>query len=368
MKVEYNYLSQQFENLEPYFEDLRKWVPTGEYTLGPYVEAFEKKAADYLGASHVISTNTGTDALILAFKAIDLKAGDEVITVANTFYATAGAIVAAGGKPVFVDCDNRYLIDVSQIESKITKKTKAIVPVHWTGAPADMKEIVSIARKYSLKVVEDACPSLGAQMDGKYCGTFGDIGCFSFHPLKQLNVWGDGGMVVTDNSEIADFLRLYRNHGLVDRDHIAMWGVNKRLQPFQAIIASRVLDTMEEALRLRVRNAARLDEGLKDLKSFVTLPPRPKNTREAFQVYMIRCQDRDRLLAHLIQEGIEAKVHYPIPLHLQKPAREMGYKEGDFPMAERQARELITLPAHQYVTLEQIHYTIEKIKEYYSHL
>jgi aminotransferase EvaB len=368
MQVKYSYLPEQFSDFESMIPELREFVASGEFTLGPYVDKFEKKFANYIGVKHVISTNNGTDALILSLKAVGVKPGDEVITVANTFVATAGAIVACGAIPVFVDCDARYSIDVSKIEAAITSKTKAILPVHWAGAPADMDEILKIADRHKLSVVEDACPSVGASINGKSVGTFGHVNAFSMHPLKPLNVWGDGGMVVTNDDTYADWLRLYRNHGLKDRDHVEIWGVNNRLQPFQAIVGCRVLDTMSTIIDVRNSHARRLDSGLKDLKDFVTVPERPSHMREVYQLYLCTVKKRDALLKFLIDAGIEAKIHYPIPLHLQNASKLFGYKKGDFPVAEKQAGEIITLPSHQHLTSEQIDFIINRIHAFYLDL
>jgi dTDP-3-amino-2,3,6-trideoxy-4-keto-D-glucose/dTDP-3-amino-3,4,6-trideoxy-alpha-D-glucose/dTDP-2,6-dideoxy-D-kanosamine transaminase len=366
MRVNYPYLHQQFADVDHIFDEVRELVSAGEFTLGPYVEKFEKKFGDYIGVKHVISTNTGTDALILALKACGVKSGDEVITVANTFYATAGAIVAAGAKPVFVDCDKRMQIDVAKIESAITEKTKAIVPVHWMGAPADMEALMEIAKQCRLEVVEDACPAVGAEINGKRCGTFGKASGFSFHPLKPLNVWGDGGAIVTNDDRVADFLRLYRNHGMTDRDHIELWGINSRLQPIQAVVATRVLDTVDHSNSVRIHNANLLDEGLADLSEFIELPERQAKYKDVYQLYVVRVQRRDELLGFLRSRDIECCVHYPVPLHLQKAAKSLGYKRGDFPECEMQAEEIITLPAHQYISEDQIAYILENIRKFYN--
>ncbi|MEW6055585.1 MAG: DegT/DnrJ/EryC1/StrS family aminotransferase [Bdellovibrionota bacterium] len=365
MQVKYSYLAEQFADTEAYFRDLRELVASGEFTLGPYVEAFERDFAKYVGAKHAIGMNTGTDALILALKSLGIGAGDEVITVANTFYATVGAIVATGARPVFVDSDDRYSIDVTQIENKITSRTKAILPVHWAGAPAEMDAILNIADKHGVYVVEDACPSVGARIDGKHVGTFGDVNAFSMHPLKPLNVWGDGGIIVTDDDKINDWIRLYRNHGMVDRDHIEIWGINNRLQPVQAVVARRVLPQVQDLTERRIRNAQQLDRELKGLAEFVRVPARPKNMREVYQLYIVSVKRRDELLKHLQSKGIEARVHYPLPLHLQKAAEGLGYKKGDFPRAEQQANEIITLPAHQHVSSEQISYIVDEMRSFY---
>lgn len=368
VKVKYAYLDEQFSDFDSFLPHLRELVASGEFTLGPYVDRFEKKFASYIGCKHVIGTNTGTDALILALQACGVGPGDEVITVANTFYATAGAIVAAGAKPVFVDSDDRYQIDVKKIESAITPKTKVILPVHWAGCPAEMDKVLQIAKTHRLKVVEDACPAAGASIQGQRVGTFGDVNGFSMHPLKPLNVWGDGGMVTTNNDEANDWLRLYHNHGLVDREHIDFWGVNKRLQPIQAMVATRVLDTIEDSNEKRIRNARLLDQGLTQgrLREFVTVPPRLTGYREVYQLYLVSVQKRDEFVKYMVNEGIEVKVHYPIPLHLQKAADNLGYKKGDFPVAEKQADEVVTLPAHQFITPEQIEFIVNRMESFYG--
>lgn len=366
MRVPYNYLPDQYRNIDPYLEDIRELVRSTEFTLGPYVDKFERRFADYIGIKHVISTNNGTDALILCLKALGVGVGDEVITVANTFYATAGAIVAVGARPVFVDCDDRYQIDVNLVEDAISPKTRAILPVHWGGCSPDMNALLEISRRRGIPLVEDACPAVGAKVDGRFAGTFGRINAFSMHPLKPLNVWGDGGMVATDDDELAAYLRIYRNHGMTDRNTIEMWGINARLQPLQAIVGMRQLDIMEEIIQARIENARLLDAGLAPLKDSVSLPHRPSGNREAYQLYLACCKKRNQLLAYLIEHEVEAKVHYPVPLHLQKPGRELGYKVGDFPNAERQAQEIITIPSHQHLSEEQIRFAIEMISTFYA--
>lgn len=366
MQVKYNYLPDQFADVEGYFEDLRELVRSGEFTLGPYMEAFERKFASYIGVKHVIGVNNGTDALILSLKALGIGPGAEIISVPNTFYATIGAIVAVGARPVFVDCDDRYQIDANRIERAITPRTRAILPVHWGGCSPDMDAILDISRRHDLPVVEDACPAIGARVGNRFAGSMGRINAFSMHPLKPLNVWGDGGMVATNDDDLVAWMKLYRNHGMADRDHIDMWGVNMRLQPFQAVVASRQLDIMEQIIAARNRNARVLDAGLKELDEFVQVPERPTGNREAYQLYLACFYRRDELLKHLTAHGIEAKVHYPVPLHLQKAARDLGYQRGDFPKAEKQAGEVITLPAHQHLTAAHMEYTVATIKQFYQ--
>lgn len=366
MRVSYNYLPMQFANPGPILKDWEKLIVSSEFTLGPVMEAFERKFANFVNMKHCIATNNGTDALVLAFKSLGLQAGDEAITVCNTFYATVGAIVACGAKPVFVDCNDRFQIDASQIEAAITNHTKVIVPVHWGGASPDMDAVCTVASRHGLAVVEDACMGIGASIKGRSPGTFGRVNAYSMHPLKSLNVMGDGGMVVTNDDDLATWMRMYRNHGMVDRDHIEFWGVNMRLQPLQAIVASHGLDDLPAVIEKRCRIAARLDQGLKALAPHVTLPSRPTDHIETFALYMGLFEQRDRLLRHLINREIEAKIHYPIPLHLQKAAKNLCYKRGDFPVAESQAVGLITLPAHQFIEAEHVDFMLKTIFEFYG--
>ena len=369
MRVKYSYLDDQFapSQVEEILREVREeLIPSGEFTLGPFVERFERKFADYIGVKHAVGTNTGTGALILALRAAGAGHGDEVISVPNTFIATIGAIVAVGARPVFVDVDDRYQINPNLIERAITSRTKAILPVYWGGCCPDMAGVMAVADKHGIPVIEDACPAVGAQIDGRFAGTFGRVSAFSMHPLKPLNVMGDGGIVVTNDDRIAGWLRLYRNHGLKDRDHVSMWGVNERTQPFQAIVARHLLDRIEGVIAQRIQNARTLDTGLAALRDVITTPSRPANHREVYQLYLASATRRDELKRFLESRGVEAKVHYPIPVHLQECARDLGYCVGDFPVAEKQAGEVITLPSHQHVGTEHMEYTVQCIREFYG--
>ena len=365
MRVPFNYLPYQFAETGKYFKAWKKLIKSSEFTLGPFVERFEKSFAKFIGVKHCISTNNGTDALILSLKSLGIKKGDEVITVCNSFYATAGAIVACGAKPIFVDADKRYQINVDKIQRAITKKTKVILPVHWGGASPDMKKILDISSKNNLKVIEDACMGIGAKIKSKSPGTFGKVNAMSMHPLKSLNVMGDGGIVVTNDDKIASWCKKYRNHGMIDRDHIQNWGVNMRLQPLQAVVADIELKKVRKIVKIRNKNASFLDKHLSTLKE-VSLPERKKNYTETFALYMARFKKRDQLKSFLIKNGVEVKIHYPIPLHLQKASKNMGYKKGDFPEAENQSKDLLTLPVHQYLNKKQLNYTINTIKKFYK--
>jgi aminotransferase EvaB len=366
MRVPYNYLPMQFADTSAIFRDWESLIRSTEFTLGPIMEEFERKFANYVGAKYCVATNNGTDALTLAYKALGIGTGDEVITVCNTFYATVGAIVAVGATPVFVDCDDRYQIDASKIESAITNRTKAIVPVHWGGASPDMQAIMEIAASHNLPVIEDACMGIGGSVNGQSPGTFGRVNAVSMHPLKSLNVMGDGGMVVTDDDDLAAWMRKYRNHGMVDRNHIEFWGVNMRLQPLQAVVASHGLDDLSRVIAKRNQNAAYLDDCLQPHAPYVKPPRRFLGYTETFALYMLLAESRDELIRFLIGQGIEAKIHYPIPLHLQQAAFGLGYHKGSFPVAEYQADHLITLPIHQFVLKEQLDYMVDAIKEFYG--
>jgi dTDP-3-amino-2,3,6-trideoxy-4-keto-D-glucose/dTDP-3-amino-3,4,6-trideoxy-alpha-D-glucose/dTDP-2,6-dideoxy-D-kanosamine transaminase len=363
--VPYNYLPEQFKNRNDIFDEWEKLAQSSEFTLGPKVAEFEKNFAAFVGAKHCIATNNGTDALILALKALGIKNGDEVITVPNSFYATTGAIVACGATPVFIDVDSRYQMDAELLEGAITKKTRAVLPVYWGGAAPDMKTIIEIANKHNLVVVEDACMGIGGTHRGIPQGRFGQIGAFSMHPLKSLNVMGDGGMLVTDDKNLFEWIIRYRNHGMKDRDHITMWGVNMRLQPLQAIVANIELPKVPQIIEDRNRNAEYLDTALMNLAPKIIIPERKSYDTETYSLYMVLCEDRDELLKYLQEKRVDAKIHYPIPLHLQEAADDLGYKEGSFPITESQAKKVITLPVHQFLDEDQLGYMVNCIKDFY---
>lgn len=366
MLVEYNYLPKEFADVEGVIADWRGLIKTTDFTLGAYVASFEERFAKHVGAKHCIAVNNGTDALILSLKSLGVGPGDEVISVTNTFYATIGAIVAVGATPVLIDCDDRFQMDADQIEGAITPKTKAIVPVHWGGASPDMERIVEIAKKHGLLMVEDACMGIGAYVNDKHTGTFGDVNAFSCHPLKSLNAMGDGGMVVTDNDEYAAWMRTYRNHGMVDRDHIEFWGVNMRMQPLQCVVLNHGLDRLENTIKIRNRNAAILDKGLRDL-SQVHVPARRDGHVETFALYMALFERRDELRKYLIDKNIEVKVHYPLALHQQEAAKKNCiFDISRLKNAEKQANMLITIPVHQFCSEEQMRYVVDTIKEFYA--
>ena len=366
MKVFYNYLPNEFSDNEKILNDWQKLIKSSDFTLGKYVLDFENKFKKFLNVKHCISTNNGTDALTLSLKSLGIGPGDQVITVTNTFYATVGAIVAVGATPVLIDCDERFQINVKAIEEVINTNTKAIIPVHWGGASPDMEAIMDISVKHNIHVVEDACMGIGALVDQKAPGTFGKVNAFSMHPLKSLNVMGDGGMVVTNDDCLASWMKKYRNHGMIDRDHIEFWGVNMRLQPLQAIVASHRLDELNKTIEKRNINAAYLDKNLRDLSENIQIPIRIKSNIETFALYMALFNRRDELKDFLISKGIEVKIHYPIPLHKQMAAQKDCLYAKDLKISENQADKLITIPVHQYLDIEHMQYVVEKIREFYK--
>ena len=365
MKVPFNYLNFEFKNNKKIISEWKKLIRSTDYTLGKYVYKVEKKFSEYFDCKYVIAVNSGTDALILALKSLGVKPGDEVITAANTFYATAGAIVSCGAKPVLVDANDNYQIDEKLIQRHITKKTKVIIPVYWGGAIPNIKLIMKIAKKNKLKVVEDSCMAIGGKVSSKHPGTFGDIGCFSFHPLKTINAIGDAGMICTNNKKIYDWAIKYRNHGMKDRDNIDYWGVNMRMQPLQCVVVLEGLKRIDKIINIRNKNAKFLDKNLGKLNNLVKIPKRDKNNTETFALYMVRANKRNNLLKFLNNNGIEAKIHYPKPLCLQKPY--LKYKQKYISKnVIKQSSELITLPVHQYLSQNQLKYIIAKFFEFYK--
>lgn len=370
MKVRYSYLQQQFANPEEIFNELREFLTTGAFTLGPPVEKFEKSFAELIGTKFAVGVGSGTDALKLPLKAAGIGHGDEVITAANTFIATAGAINEIGARPVFVDATPYYTMNVEQIEAAITPRTKAIMPVHLTGEPVDMDGILKIAEKHGLKVIEDACQSILAAYGGRNCGTMGLAAGFSLHPLKNLNVWGDAGVVVTNDENMYRQLLLIRNHGMKNRDEIDVFGYNSRLDSVQAIVGNWLIKDTHAITNKRIEHGAIYDEAFSKMNGMIRLAPRRSDVKRVFHLYMFRVDEkvRDPLVQFLLANGVDAKVHYPIPLYQQKGLRHLGYTPGQFPETDRQAKEVVSLPVDQHLTREQIDYAIDTVKKFFARL
>lgn len=338
---------------------------SGNYILGYYVEELEKSLSKYLSCPYVLGINDGTTALILALKILNIGAGDEVIVPVNSFIASAGAVVAVGATPVFCDVRDDLNIDTDQILNHITHKTKAIMPVHLTGRPASMNAVMSIAKQHNLFVIEDAAQAIGAKFENQFTGTIGDIGCFSLHPLKNLYAYGDAGIITTRNESHYQKLKLLRNHGLADRDTCVQWGLNARIDSLQAKLVSVGLTHLDSWNADRRKNAARYQNGL---EKFARVPAESKNIFSVYHNFVIQTNQRDALAHYLLERNIDARVHYPIPLHLQPAAKNLGYKMGDFPVAERLAVEMLSLPIYAELTDESIDYVIANIRKFFTRL
>ena len=363
--INHNYLREQFADCDDILAKIREVVVRGDFTLGCEVDELEREYADLCGARHAVAVGSGTDALLLSLKAVGVTEGDEVITTPFTFYATVGAIVTAGGIPVFVDVGDDYNIDAAQIASKISKNTKAIMPVHWSGRPCEMDVIESVAEKHGIPVVIDACHAICASFKGRKVGELGTASCFSFHPLKNLNVWGDGGIVTTNSTDIANQLRLLRNHGLVSRDRCQVFAYNSRLDTIQAVIARHMLCKIAHITESRIANAAYFDAQLAGMAG-IKLPERRADIREVFHLYSVLCEDRDSLQRFLLGRGIDAKVHYPTPMHLQPAAAFLGHQVGDFPTTEKVCSQTLSLPVHEFISKEQQDHVIACVKDFYG--
>ncbi|MCG2660028.1 MAG: DegT/DnrJ/EryC1/StrS family aminotransferase [Kiritimatiellae bacterium] len=364
MQVKYLNLKKQFVSY-----DIRavvnELVAGCQFVLGPQVERFEKAFAEYCEVPYALGVNSGTDALFLALRVLGIGPQDEVITAPNSFLATAASIANVGAKPVFVDVADDYNINPDLIETAITSKTKAIMPVHLTGNPAVMDKIMAIARKHALAIIEDAAQAVGATFNGKRVGSFG-VGCFSLHPLKNLNACGDGGIITTSSKDLYEKLRQLRNHGLVNRDESVRFGYCSRLDSFQAAIVSIGLSKIEGINKKRNENAAYYDKLFAGMRKFVTLPPRCVKSYQVYHTYIIQVERRKELIAYLSTKDVETKIHYPIPIHLQKAAEYLGHKKGDFPVCELQSERILTLPIHQFLARDEQDYVAATIREFYE--
>lgn len=366
VRVPFSYLQDQFKNLDPFLEDIRRLVKSTDFTLGRELERFESEFAQCCAVPYAVGVNSGTDAIFLSLKALNIRTGDEVITTPMTFYATIGALRMAGAVPRFVDSNDQFLLDVSKIRKCITAKTRAILPVHYYGNICDMDELQKISKEYSIPIIEDACQAFGSLYREKPAGSFGTTGCFSLHPLKNINVWGDAGMIVTRSKKIYKQLLLLRNHGLVHRDRCLSFGYNSRMDTLQAVIGNRIIKKLPGILRQRARLSSFYDRELSNLSPHITIPPRNPLVRHSFHLYVVRARKRNQLLEFLNENGVEAKVHYPIPIHLQPAARTLSYSKGDFPVCEKDCRRIITLPCHQHLALEQAEYVVRCIRQFYE--
>jgi len=358
MQVSYNYLTDQFKpdnsSVQDILRDITDELTRGRFTLGPWVEKFETSMAEKYGVTHCIGLNSGTDALMLGLKALGIGAGSTVLTIPNTFVATVGAIVAVGATPLLVDLGDDYQIDpVKAAEIK----ADLVIPVHLTG----------LAKPYphSTNTIHDAAQAVGAAYGGKDVSSFPQLTAFSLHPLKNLNVWGDAGVVMTNDDGIDAEIRLLRNHGLADRDTVTVPGYNSRLDSLQAIVAWHGLKQIDWIIDQRISAANRYDEGLRGCPG-VTVPVRDPLAKQVYHTYVLTVDRRDELVQYMAQRGVQTKIHYPVPVHQQPGYKFLGYEAGDFPVCEAQSEHIMSLPIHQYLTDEQIDWVVESIRSFFE--
>jgi dTDP-4-amino-4,6-dideoxygalactose transaminase len=342
---------------------IRDVIENNAFAGGPFVERFEEDFAAYCNSSYAIGLGSGTEALWLTLMALGVGPGDDVITVPNTFMATAEAITYTGATPVFVDVDEHtYTMDSGALGNAITARTKAIIPVHLFGQPADMDPILAFARRHGLFVVEDACQAHGAEYKGRRAGTLGDAACFSFYPGKNLGAFGEAGAVVTNNSELQEKIRILRDHGQIRKYHHTMIGWNCRMDGIQAAVLRVKLRYLERGNQLRRSHAAHYNQALSGIEEVVT-PVHAADVRHVYHVYAIRVQERDEVIRLLGEKSIGCAVHYPVPIHLQAAYRGLGYDQGAFPIAERSAKELVSLPMFPELTSAQVERVAQCVRE-----
>lgn len=362
--IKYVDLRVKEHEIDDYLNEIRKVLLSGQFILGEEVRKFERNISELLNVSYVIGVNSGTDALFLSMKALNIGEGDEVITVSNSFLATSSAIINAGAKPVFVDIGEDKNINTKLIESAITEKTKAIIPVHLYGFPCDMSEVMRIARENDLFVIEDCAQSIMSSIRDKYVGTWGDVGCFSLHPLKNFSAFGDGGIIVTNNKEIYEELSLLRNHGLKNRDECIKIGINSRLDALQASVLNIKIDKLVTIIKERRKNANLYIENLKNLP--IILPLEKENEFSVYNTFVIRTANRDSLKDYLKNKGIESKIHYPILIHQQSGFEGKYNISGNLNQTIKQASEILSLPIHNGLSEEDIKYISQSIVEFFK--
>lgn len=358
-----NRLDKGFYKYQSEFEEAAvRALRSGWYIMGKELETFEESYGAYLGAKYCLGTASGLDALTLACRAVGLKEGDEVIVQANTYIATVMAITIAGAVPVFVEPDEYYQIDPDEIRKHITKRTKAVMVVHLYGQAARMDEITKICSEHGLYLIEDCAQSHGAKYKGKATGTFGDIGCFSFYPTKNLGGFGDGGAVVTDNEAYRDKIKMLRNYGSRIRYYNEEVGMNSRLDEIQAALLSVRLKHLDELTEERKRIAGRYLKEINNKK--IILPGQVEGSEHVYHQFVIRCKERQKLMDYLTEQGIDTIIHYPVPPHLSEAYKSLGYHKGDFPITESYADEVLSIPMYNGLTEEEQSRVIDALNRY----
>jgi len=368
MKVPYLDLKAQYESIRGEVGDaIQQVLDRTAFAGGPFVAQFEKEFASFCGCSHAVGVGSGTEALWLSLLGLGIGPGDEVITVPNTFIATAEAISFCGARPIFVDVgEATWTMDPQRLEAAITPRTKAVIPVHLFGQTADMDPILEIARARGLSVIEDACQAHGAEYKGKPAGSMGDAGCFSFYPGKNLGAYGEAGAVVTSNEGLDRKIRMLRDHGQAKKYYHSLIGWNARMDGIQGAVLSVKLKHLPAWNEGRRRNAAIYDELLKGVKG-VTTPKQAGYSKHVYHIYAIRVADRDRLIASLAEKDIQCGIHYPIPVHLLDAYKSLNLGTGSFPVAEKSAAEFVSLPMFPELSGEQIEWVVGEIRRNLGH-
>lgn len=366
MEVPFFDLKRQYHSVKKELDSaIHQVIDSSRFVLGQQVKSFEKEFAGFCGTDCAIGVANGTDALRLTLLACGIRSRDEVITAPNTFIATTEAISQVGAKVVFVDIDAQtYNISASKIEEKVNGRTRAIVPVHLFGQPADMDPIMKMARKYNLKIIEDCCQAHGAQYKGRKVGSIGDAGCFSFYPSKNLGAFGDGGIAVTNDEKIAQRIRMFRDHGQLKKYEHLLEGTNSRLDEIQASILRVKLKRLKKWNELRQRHASAYNALLNNVEEVVT-PLKVQYAHHVYHLYVIMTGRRDELRQWLASKSIGTGIHYPVPLHLQKAYKYLGYGQGDFPRVEECAKRALSLPMFPELTRKEVERVAFEIKAFF---
>ena len=366
MKIPYVNIQKQYKSeKKQLLKIIDNALNSGKWVGGSEIEKFEKNISKICKTKYCVSLNSGTDALTLALHLLGVKRGDEVITPPNSFIGSTAVIVHLGAKPVFVDVKKDQSIDEKKIEEKITNKTRAIMPVHLTGRMCAMDKIIKISNKYKIPVVEDCAQSIMSKYKDKMSGAWGDVGCFSAHPLKNLNAIGDAGYLTTNNKNIYDKIKNLRTHGMEEsRDNVKNFGYVSRMDNLQAAVLNFRLQTLKKVTHIRRKNA---DLYLKNLNlEKIYFPIEKKEEFNTYHTFVIQVKHRDKLKKYLKNKGIDTAIHYPVPIHLQTASKPLGYKKGDFPETEKQSKQILTLPINQYLKKNEILYVCKLINNFYS--
>ena len=361
LKIQYQSVSEEIDTA------LRQVVNATAFSGGPFVERFEEQFASFCQCSHAVGVGSGTEALWLALLALGIGRGDEVITVPNTFIATVEAISLCGATPVFVDVDEQsFTMNPDLLEEAVTPRTKAVIPVHLYGQAADMAPIMAVARKHGLYVIEDACQAHGAEYQGRRAGSMGDAGCFSFYPGKNLGAFGEAGGVVTNNPELSAKIRMLRDHGQSRKYHHEVIGVNSRMDGLQGAVLGVKLRHLPDWNAMRRQRAEKYREQLSGVDG-VVLPSEMGYAKHVYHIFAVRVRNRDAFVTALTEKGVGCGIHYPVPVHLQEAYNFMGVKKGRFPVAEKCADEVVSLPMFAELTEEQIEYVAYEVKSFFKH-